>query len=701
MSIKNLPFNENTKEKNNIEEKNDKTKIGEDNYQNVRLLLGTPFNPKIKEYDKFILKKGKFYARRSTLKYFKTQHKIEQDQYFEYLSLKSNSIKKRNETKKLIRISLLLNIMAFLVLISLMSYNLIENEQKIMKIFKSINNDFFSVVHIYNDLSIISKNLKLFGIREKLIYFLENQERSYFISFESLENYTLMACDDLNDEISKTMENNFYYSNTFTNLFNQTLIFNESNSSIAMTTGNFLLKIATLIDSIIDSGLFKIDNSDYRMILINNNLNTNFFNHLEKIFDDSLYSTIDMIHSKINKKNILIYIIISLIIIVGCYSYIKILRFYYFQSEKSGMLLSIDLDEYILSLIRELKIAATKKKLLNMEQMDYKDKNNNNDNNNNYYDNNNVDDSKNMNDEKELLKSKDMGNIDIKKIIENESKRRVKRKKKNIFKKNQKKNNIPISIYLSYLSKVIFVLILDLVPFFFQLFYKFYEHKSENIINLIQKLNKANYIFLSSYLFFFHTLIYPETSNATDMNILINLVDSAIENRMNTSKLFYETLEGFDNQNNFTVFFSINFCGYNNPFILCNELGNYYNHSFNYFVDLNTIIMKDIINTENLVLNRTNFELFFNEKILESYYIFTLITEYGLNELNNYLKIFIKKFINEYSRSQIIIFVINILFKIICQISLFILTKRLIEGVDEELKNIFNLIDKSIMPFLS
>ena len=172
MSIKNLPFNENTKEKNNIEEKNDKTKIGEDNYQNVRLLLGTPFNPKIKEYDKFILKKGKFYARRSTLKYFKTQHKIEQDQYFEYLSLKSNSIKKRNETKKLIRISLLLNIMAFMVLISLMSYNLIENEQKIMKIFKNINDDFFSVVHIYNDLSIISKNLKLFGIREKLVYFL-------------------------------------------------------------------------------------------------------------------------------------------------------------------------------------------------------------------------------------------------------------------------------------------------------------------------------------------------------------------------------------------------------------------------------------------------------------------------------------------------------------------------------------------------
>jgi hypothetical protein len=111
--------------------------------------------------------------------------------------------------------------------------------------------------------------------------------------------------------------------------------------------------------------------------------------------------------------------------------------------------------------------------------------------------------------------------------------------------------------------------------------------------------------------------------------------------------------------------------------------------------------MKDIINTENLVLNRTNFELFFNEKILESYNIFTLITEYGLNELNNYLKLFIKKFISEYSRSQIIIFVVNILFKIICQISLFILTKRLIEGVDEELKNIFNLIDKSIMPFLS
>ena len=246
-----------------------------------------------------------------------------------------------------------------------------------------------------------------------------------------------------------------------------------------------------------------------------------------------------------------------------------------------------------------------------------------------------------MNDEKELLKSKDVGNIDMKKIIENESKRRVKKKKKNIFKKNQKKNNIPISIYLSYLSKVIFVLILDLVPFFFQLFYKFYEHKSENIINLIQKLNKANYIFLSSYLFFFHTLIYPETSNATDLDILINLVESAIENRMNTSKLFYETLEGFSNQNNFTIFFSINFC-YNNPSLLCNELGNYYNHSFNYFVELDTIIMKDIINTENLVLNRTNFELFFNEKILESYYIFTLITEYGLNELNNYLKIFVK-----------------------------------------------------------
>ena len=232
------------------------------------------------------------------------------------------------------------------------------------------------------------------------------------------------------------------------------------------------------------------------------------------------------------------------------------------------------------------------------------------------------------------------------------------------------------------------------------MFYKFYEHKSENIINLIQKLNKANYIFLSSYLFFFHTLIYPETSNATDLDILINLVESAIENRMNTSKLFYETLEGFSNQNNFTIFFSINFC-YNNPSLLCNELGNYYNHSFNYFVDLDTLIMKDIINTENLVLNRTNFELFFNEKILESYNIFTLITEYGLNELNDYLKLFIKKFISEYSRSQIIIFVVNILFKIICQISLFILTKRLIEGVDEELKNIFNLIDKSIMPFLS
>ena len=331
MSVKNLPFMETNKEKNNLDEKNDKNKVGEDNYQHVRLLLGTPFNPKIKDYDKFILKKGKFYARRSTLKYFKTQHKIEQDQYFEYLSLKSNSIKKRNETKKLIRISLLLNIIAFLVLISLMSYNLIENEQKIMKIFKSINSDFFSVVNIYNDLSIISKNLKLFGIREKFVYFLQNQERTYFISFESLENFTLNACDDLNNEISKTMENNFYYSKTFSNLFNQTLIFNESDHSIELTTGNFLLKITTLVDSVIDHGLFIIDSNDYRMKLINNNLNTNFLSHLEKIFDDSLYSTIDMIHSKINKKNILIYIIISLIIIVGCYSYIKILRFCQFQ----------------------------------------------------------------------------------------------------------------------------------------------------------------------------------------------------------------------------------------------------------------------------------------------------------------------------------------------------------------------------------
>ena len=111
-------------------------------------------------------------------------------------------------------------------------------------------------------------------------------------------------------------------------------------------------------------------------------------------------------------------------------------------------------------------------------------------------------------------------------------------------------------------------------------------------------------------------------------------------------------------------------------------------------MNMQYVIIDQILVNNDLTLNESNYNLLFDSKIILANDNFNAMSTYGFMKLNYLMCEFINSFIREYSKSQNIIFILNVFTKIICQILLFIYMKRIIEEVDIELKNIF-----SLMPF--
>ena len=363
-----------------------------------------------------------------------------------------------------------------------------------------------------------------------------------------------------------------------------------------------------------------------------------------------------------------------------------------------GMLLSIEQDEceFILKSIRELKISAQKK----LADSDYQFEESED----------NVEENLNLinNSSFELKKKKNIKSSEVSKIKKTNLTTRKKKSNSKKFKLD-KERNISVYVFLKLFLQIFIIICLDLTTFLYQLLYKFYGNKCEEIISLSRNLNVNYLYFLGSFLYIQHLIIFPLTLEENAISIAENLSNIIKENQINSSIFFYKTLNGFNNQDNFKEFYCENFCFFSDaPLEFCYEDSPFINQSFLYVMNMQYVIMDQLLVNNDLALNESNYNLLFDSKILLANDNFNAMSTYDFMKLNYLMCEFINSFIREYSKSQNIIFILNVFTKIICQILLFIYMKRIIEEVDIELKNIFSLMpfplaveDKNIQQFLT
>ena len=667
-----------------------------DKYKRVRLLYGTPFNLKIKSYnDEDIIK-----SKRKSQKFLRTRNlifehdkKIDQELFREYITIKKNYLKKKASTQMKVNISFSFNLIVFIITIILSVENLIKNERGVLNIFKSIKNDYYSIVPLYNEFAIIDKSLKLISIKN-ILNITENGNNIIKKSFEDLKKSVIR----LDKILDYTITASYDFSNSFLDYFNTTLLFNDTKgNSEKLSLENFIWRLSAIIHYIYyDINL--INTSNYRIQLLFENLSNYFFDLIGNVFNKCLLTSLDMINKLILHKEIIIYIEISIVVIFGGYIYIKLIGYYCVQSSMIGMLLSIEQDEceFILKSIRELKISAQKK--LADSDYQFEESEDNIDENLNLINNTSLDLKK-----KKIIKSSE--------ISKNKKSVLTTRKKKSNSKKFKLDNerNISIYVFLKLFLQIFIIICLDLTTFLYQLLYKFYDNKCEEIISLSRNLNLNYLYFIGSFLYIQHLIIFPLSLESNSILIAKNYSNQIKENQINSSIFFYKTLNGFNNQENFKEYYCENFCFFSDaPNEFCYINSPFINQSFLYVMNMQYVIIDELLVNNDINLNESNYNLLFYSKIILANDNFNAMSNYGFLKLNYLMCKFINSFINKYSKSQNIIFILNVFTKIICQILLFIYMKRIIEEVDIELKNIFSLMpfplaveDKNIQQFLT
>ena len=675
-----------------------KNETENDKYKRVRLLYGTPFNLKINSYnDEDIIKNKrksqKFLQTRNSL-IFEHDKKIDQELFREYVTIKKNYLKKKASTQMKVNISFSFNLIVFILTIILSIENLLENERGVLHIFKSIRKDYYSLLPLYNEFGIIDKCLKLIAIKDTLLLTETGNEL-----FNKCNNDLKSAVDRLDAVLDYTITASYDFSNSFLDYFNSTIIFNDTtNKNEIMSLENFIWRLSTIIHYIyLDINL--INTSNYRIQILFKNLSSSFFNLMGEVFNKCLVTSLEMINSLIKKKEIIIYLEISIVVIFGGYIYIKLIGYYCVQSSMIGMLLSIDQDEceFILKSIRELKISAQKKLADSYYQLEESEENEN---------------------EKARLINNSNNEIDTKKkknksneISKNKKNPLTTRKKKSNSKKYKFENerNISVYVFLRLFLQIFIIICLDLTTFLYQLLYKFYDNKCEEIISLMRNINLNYLYFLECFLYVQHIIIFPETIGEDGLIIAKNILQTVKQNQLDSSVYFYKTLNGFNNQEQFMEFYCENFCIFSDaPSTYCYNESAFINQSFLYVMNMEYVTMDQVLINNELTLNSSNINLLNDSKILLAHDTFDSLSSYGFSKLNYLMCEFIESFIQKYSKSQDIIFIFNIFTKIICQILLFIYMKRIIEEVDIELKNIFSLMpfplaveDKNIQQFLA
>ena len=190
-----------------------------------------------------------------------------------------------------VNISFSFNLIVFIITIILSIENLVKNERGVLHIFKSIKNDYYSIIPLYNEFAIIDKSLKLISIR----YILNITEKGeYYVqkSFNDLKNAVIR----LDEVLDFTVTASYDFSNSFLDYFNTTILFNDTkgNSEI-LTLENFIWRLSAIIHYIYyDINL--IVSSNFRIQLIFENLSTYFFDIIGNVFNNCLLTSLDMIN---------------------------------------------------------------------------------------------------------------------------------------------------------------------------------------------------------------------------------------------------------------------------------------------------------------------------------------------------------------------------------------------------------------------
>lgn len=692
----------------------------EDPYQNVRLLYGKPEPNESKKknvdltlYNNGILIKKELLCE-TNLFYVKSEKKekdseniystsIEIKQYDKEQFKVYMSMKKRYKQKKEygeIKFIILWNLIFLICLIIATSINYASKEKQILTIFKCLQKEYSSIVSIFDNFASLDKNFLLIANRNK--YFSSLQNDTEYIDY--LYNNSLNTIIELN-QITSTLNTLTYdFSDTFLDFFSTNLTFtNKGYTSLNRTLENYIISLISLFNTI--DSIDKIDSSNVNIENILTNLNLQFYNQIGATINFSLNSTVDHIDhlKRDNKVNISIFM--GLIFLFGVYVYARILCFYCIQNNMIGLLLSIDYDECdnILRLIRELRAISQRR------QNDTESKKNtyNNDNESDML--LNKDNETEMNNSKELIQGDKINDKEYEKKITKLVFEQAKKNKKNLRKKSEKKlsnksilkkaNSIPTKVYIVFLVRILFIMLLNLIPFIITLSYRFYEDKSTKIINLIQNLNVNHHSFLISYVLFIKLIMNPSPPN--DYTVRLNYVLSLMKsNQFNTTSLFFEALEGFDSMEDFEVFFTKNMCNKSEtPERYCNDSSPYYEQSFLYITNINIELIEDIILNSDILSLPSKTDIVINqylhdERVIMADETFNLLSIYGFQSQRIYLNELISIFVDKFRKQQIIIFIFNIAMMVLNQIVSIYLMKHIIEVVDVELKNIF-----SLMPF--
>ena len=286
---------------NDLNEQKTKSHEIQKNHENLISLLNNnlnenthPHSNNINDYNdediaKSKRKSQKFLGIRNLI--FEQDKKIDQELFREYVTIKKNYLKKKASTQMKVNISFSFNLIVFIITIILSIENLVKNERGVLHIFKSIKNDYYSIIPLYNDFAIIDKSLKLIAIR----YILNITDKGeYYVqkSFNDLKNKVIR----LDEVLDFTVTASYDFSNSFLDYFNTTILFNDTkgNSEI-LTLENFIWRLSAIIHYIYyDINL--IVSSNFRIQLIFENLSTYFFDIIGNVFNNCLLTSLDMIN---------------------------------------------------------------------------------------------------------------------------------------------------------------------------------------------------------------------------------------------------------------------------------------------------------------------------------------------------------------------------------------------------------------------
>ena len=629
--------------------------------------------------------------------------KIDKEQFKVYMSMKNRYKQKRENTE--VNFIFLYNLGFLLIIIVLTTVNYIANEKKILEIFNCLNNEYFKITPMFDDFTIIHKNFYYLVNKDK--YF--SREQNDIQHMEYLYNNSLIAIEELNNIVHLLNVLTYDFSDTFLELFNQTLIYQTKDYlNLTMSLENYILSLSTMINSI--DSIDRIDRGNENLENLLTNLNVDFYQKLGQGINYSLNSTLSNIENLQVNNIIYVSILMGLIVAFGVYIYSRILCFYCVQNNMIGLLLSIDYEECdnILRLIRELRSISQRRQ--NDDDTTNRKKNHVYGSNENEQLLNNKNEESDNNTSSHLT-SRKYNEKEFEKKITKLVNEQANKKRKLYMKKNEKKvqynkfvqskkvNNIPPKVYLFFLFKILIIIFLNLSPFIFSLVNKFYEQKSSKIINLIKNLNINRQSFLFSYLSF-QSILLEEQVSPINTYILSSVLNLMKQNQFNTTSFFFDALKGFNSLTDFEIFFVKNYCNKSNtPIRYCNSTSHYIEQSFLYITNINIELIEDFtVNTQLLNnLNKSQDEIdvyVHDERVFYADETFNLLSLYGFHQERVYLQELVSIFVKNFRKEQIIIFVFNIFLMIFNQIVSIYLMKHIIEAVDVELKNIF-----SLMPF--